>query len=83
MRTIIFLILISLAISTVYIINMDGNIYIGWQRSGVYLVKGGYRAWWINYSYGQQFRPDGSLRNLWCKPYFSHVDVRTLINNNP
>lgn len=52
---------------------------VNWERSGMLCIEGRYRAWWINYSYGRQFQSDGSLKNLWHFPKYSHFDMRGIL----
>ena len=57
----------------------EGHIRINNQRAGVFFLKGGYHAYWINYSHGVQYLPNGKTKNYWHWPTFSRCDLRDLI----
>ena len=76
MKVIIFL-LILLTIMACFFYQ-DGRVRINNERAGFFLLRGGYRAWWIRYSNGMTWDNQGKLINLWCKPRFEHCDVRGL-----
>ena len=56
----------------------DGHIIINSEHTKLYLLKGGYRSWTIQYSHGYQLQLDGTLKNLWKCPTFHHADIRVL-----
>ena len=71
--TIILIILISL-----FLYN-KGQIKIDNERAGFFLLRGGYRAWWVRYSEGKTIDSRGKWINLWCFPKFEHCDIRKLL----
>ncbi len=50
---------------------------MNWERIGIIRLDGGYRAWWIRYSWGVMVREKPKV--LWCWPRFEHCDVRNLL----
>ena len=68
------IIAILIILSAVYFISQDGHVRVNNQRAGFFLLKGGYRSWWISYSDGIMLR-DNEQVNLWRWPSFEHVDV--------
>jgi len=56
-----------------------GRFCINNERVGFFLLKGGYRAWWIRYSNGLKYPYRSFKDNLWCFPKFEHCDVRLII----
>lgn len=61
-----------------YFIFQQGHIRINNERIGFFLLRGGYRAWWIRYSKGMTWNNEGKQINLWCKPKFEHCDIRLI-----
>lgn len=54
----------------------EGQFHISEERVGFFLLKGGYRAYWIRYSEGTQYLPNNKKKILWCFPHFEHCDIR-------
>ena len=54
------------------------KVVINKEHIKIILLRGGYRSWTMSYSDGLQFQPDGSLKSLWRRPRFHHVDMRKL-----
>lgn len=69
-----------------FFIREQGKVWINKQGAGICLVRGGYRSWLVDYSYGQEINPDGSLgKSYYHKPIFRHIDLRwikTLVLTN-
>lgn len=61
----------------IWFFYQDGRIRIDQERTGVILLRGGYRAWWIRYSEGVVM--SDPPRVLWCFPRFEHCDVRPFL----
>ncbi len=56
-----------------YIRAEQGKIEINNQSAEVILLKGGYRSWGFDYSYGQELVPP--YKNHWHRPYYFHKVV--------
>ena len=65
-----------------YFIFQQGRICINNERMGFFLLRGGYRAWWIRYSKGITWNNNCKEINLWCKPKIEHCDIRLLRRPN-
>ena len=78
MKYIILLILIFsiLLFGILYFVFQSGKICINNERVGFFLLKNGYRAWWVRYSNGLEYLPNNKYKNLWCIPKFEHCDAR-------
>lgn len=74
MMRIIFIIFLILGI--IYFLYQDGHIRINNERVGFFLLRRGYRAWWVRYSNGLQCLSNNQYKNLWCLPKFEHCDIR-------
>jgi hypothetical protein len=68
----------TLIVFVIWFFAGDGHISINSEHTKIYLLKGGYRSWTIQYSHGHQLQPDGTWKNLWKWPTFHHADIRIL-----
>jgi len=61
----------------------DGHIIVNKEQAGVFFLRGGYHAYWLRYSYGQQYDPKTGQfsKNLWCRPYFAKTDLQSYLAN--
>ena len=73
------IIILLLLLGFTYFIYQDGHFRVNNERAGFFLLRGGYRAYWIRYGEGLQYLSDRRYKNLWCFPRFEHCDIRTLI----
>lgn len=53
------------------------RIRYDWERCGVIVLRGGYRAWWIRYSEGILMSDPPKV--MWCFPRYEHYDVRPFL----
>jgi len=72
-------IIILILILGSYFIYNQGKVRINNERVGFFLLRGGYRAWWIRYSDGATINYKGKWINLWRFPRFEHCDVRPIL----
>jgi len=59
-----------------------GTYWITVHSIGLELYNGGYRNWEISWSNGESYETNGRMHRLWCKPWFSHNDLRAELGTN-
>ncbi len=79
MKLTIIILIILIVFAMAYVYLQKGKVVINNERTGLILLRGGYRAWWIRYSNGLKYPYRTFRDNLWCFPRFEHCDVRLFI----
>ena len=52
-----------------------GHLQINSERFYVFFTRDGYHSFGFEYSYGQQWQPDGTWKNIWHRPRWVHFSV--------
>ena len=77
MKWVVIALLLCILVS--YFIFQQGKFRVNNERAGFFLLRGGYRAWWIRYSNGMTWDNKGKRIDLWYFPKFEHCDVRKIL----
>ena len=76
-----WLVLVLLLVVTALVLREQPRIRVSSEYVCFYLLRGGYRSWVVNYSWGHQLQPDGTWKNIWKSPTFYRTDIRKLLKS--
>jgi hypothetical protein len=71
---------IIIILSVFYVIGQEGKIQIDPEFTGVMMLEGGYRSWYISISDGVVM--SDPPKRIWTWPRFHHCDVRPILNES-
>lgn len=61
----------------------QGRVWMDSGSCGVLFLRGGYRSWRVDWSYGKTISNDGHWHNVWHWPQYSHTDIRKILAAHP